>query len=79
MTPYRKLKDKVARLERDLDIVVNEPYSVSAITITMEWKLKRRTENAIMSGNPTEIEEIKKEDLFDDENPDYIRSSQEEI
>lgn len=76
MTPYQKLKAEVAKLKSDLDIVVNEPYSVNGITISMEWKLKRRVENAIMAGSPIEI---KKEDLFDDEHPDYIRSSQEEI
>ena len=78
MSPYQKLKAEVAKLKQDLDIVVNEPFSMRGLEIAHQWKLNRKMEESIMAGSVSDETE-KYEKPFDDENPDYIRSSQEEI
>lgn len=47
---YKKLKNKVAKLERDLMIVCIHPTSVSAMVIIQQWKLGGNIENALMAG-----------------------------
>lgn len=54
-TPYRKLKNKIARLERDLMLVCNNPESVSSQVIISEWKLKKSIEDSVMYGSPNTI------------------------
>lgn len=80
MTPTQKLKAEISKLTHELDILANEPHSVEGVTIKMQWVLKRRLEDTIMQGSPTSsVTTDDKIVVFDDESPDYIRSSQEEI
>ncbi len=80
MTPTQKLKAEIEKLKHDLDIVVNEPNTSDGVTIIMEWRLKRRIEGQIMSGSAiSSVTTDPNPVSFDDEHPDYIRSSQEEI
>jgi len=53
MNSYQKLKAENLKLRQQLDTLANEPDSDNGLLIKTLWRMNRKTESYIMSGNPT--------------------------